>query len=78
MERECRMLKNLKSPFIVELKCSFKDEEKFYMVFDFVAGGDLFRHLRKVKRFGEQVARFYAAQIVLALRYLHAHKIIYR
>lgn len=78
VERECKMLRFLKSPFIVELKCSFKNEENFYMVFEFMAGGDLFQHLRQSKRFGQGRAKFYAAQIVLALKVLHEKKIIYR
>lgn len=78
IEREIGMLKTLKSPFIVDLKCSFKSSEYFYMVFEFLQGGDLFQHLRQSKRFGDQRSRFYAAQIVLALKYLHAKGIIYR
>ena len=40
--------------------------------------GELFYHLRKEKRFTEDRARFYAAEIVLALECLHKHNIIYR
>ena len=40
--------------------------------------GELFYHLRKEKRFTEDRARFYAAEIVLALECLHHHNIIYR
>jgi serine/threonine protein kinase len=78
VEREISMLKKLKSPFIVELKCSFKSDENFYMVFEFMPGGDLFQHLRQSKRFGNSRARFYLAQIILALKYLHENRIIYR
>lgn len=78
VERECRTLRQIKSPFIVDLKCSFMNEENFYMVLEFMPGGDLFQHLRQSKRFGEKRAKFYAAQIVLALKTLHEKKIIYR
>jgi serine/threonine protein kinase len=78
IERERTLLETLKSPFIVDLKCSFRTDEYFYMVFEFMAGGDLFQHLRTSKRFGEKRARFYAAQVVLALSYLHEKKVIYR
>jgi serine/threonine protein kinase len=45
---------------------------------DYCAGGELFFHLGKVGRFTEDRARFYAAQITLALEYVHGLDIIYR
>ena len=47
-------------------------------VLDYCAGGELFFHLGKVGRFPEERARFYAAQITLALEYVHGLDIIYR
>jgi serine/threonine protein kinase len=78
VEREIHLLKSLKNDFIVDLKCSFKSDENFHMVFEFMPGGDLFQHLRQAKRFGVSRAKFYAAQIVLAIEYLHSKGIIYR
>lgn len=43
-----------------------------------MAGGELFYYLRKHIRFSEDVVRFYAAEILLALEYMHLNKIIYR
>lgn len=48
------------------------------MLQEYVIGGELFRHLRKSGRFSNDTARFYAAEIVLALEYLHSKDIIYR
>jgi serine/threonine protein kinase len=41
-------------------------------------GGELFYHLRKVFRFTEEVVRFYAAEILLAITYMHENNFIYR
>ncbi|KOS22553.1 Protein kinase DC2 [Escovopsis weberi] len=58
-------------PFITHLFASFSDDCSLYMLLDYVPGGELFTYLRRYRRFTEQVARFYAAEIVLVLEYLH-------
>jgi serine/threonine protein kinase len=45
---------------------------------DFFNGGELFNYLSTGGAFGEDRARFYAAEIVLGLEYLHSHNIVYR
>ena len=45
---------------------------------DYLQGGELFQYLRQQKRFPEETARFYAAEIFLALSHLHDKNIIYR
>ena len=76
--RERDMLVTFKCPFIVDLKSCMQDDEKVYFVFEFMAGGDLYHHLRESRRFGEKRAVFYVAQLVLAIEYLHKTGIIYR
>ena len=44
----------------------------------FIKGGELFRHLVKIKRFNEEQARFFIVQIALALGHLHTKNILYR
>lgn len=65
-------------PFIVALRYAFQTKAKLYMVFDFISGGELFQHLKNVEYFPEERARFYAAEILLALEFLHKKHIIYR
>jgi len=75
---ERNILKKIDHPFIVSLKYSFQTEDKLYMVLDYICGGELFYHLSEAERFTEDRARFYAAEIVSALGYLHKLNIIYR
>ncbi|RMZ88269.1 hypothetical protein DV736_g4499, partial [Chaetothyriales sp. CBS 134916] len=66
------------SPFIVGLKFSFQTPTDLYLVTDFMSGGELFYHLQKEGRFKEDRAKFYIAELILALKHLHEHDIVYR
>ncbi|KAH9927799.1 kinase-like domain-containing protein [Fomitopsis serialis] len=75
---EQRMLCAVQHPFIINLWGTFQDSTNLYMVMDFVPGGELFTLLRRSNRFPDPVAKFYAAEVALALNYLHSLDIIYR
>ena len=45
---------------------------------EYVNGGELFFHLSKVRIFSEERTRFYGAEIIAALGYLHSHNVVYR
>ncbi|OWB72098.1 hypothetical protein B5S31_g1800 [[Candida] boidinii] len=66
------------TPFIVGLKFSFQTPQDLYLVTDFMSGGELFWHLQKEGRFSEARAKFYIAELVLALEHLHDNNIVYR
>lgn len=77
-QAERDILEKINSPFIVKLHYAFQTEAKLYFVMDFLNGGELFFHLRKDVKFTERRARFYAAQLVEAIRCLHINGVIYR
>ncbi|KAF9221905.1 Pkinase-domain-containing protein [Gyrodon lividus] len=70
--------RSLECPFLVGLKFSFQTDTDLYLVTDFKSGGELFWHLQKETRFTEERARFYIAELVLALEHLHKYHIVYR
>lgn len=69
---------SLSCPFLVGLKFSFQTDQDLYLVTDFKSGGELFWHLQRETRFTEERAKFYIAELILALEHLHKHNIVYR
>lgn len=78
IRREKEILHKANHPFLVGLKCAFSTPDKLFFLMPWIAGGDLSVHLRRRKRFGEAETKFYTAQIVLALNFLHERDIIYQ
>ena len=72
------IMQQITHPFVVKLHYAFQSPQSLYFVTDFLNGGELFFHLCQEIRFNEDRARFYAAEITLALEHLHQNGIIYR
>jgi serum/glucocorticoid-regulated kinase 2 len=75
---EQAILREIKHPFVVGLRFSFQNHDKLYLITDYYSGGNLFHHLRKSTTFTEERAKFYTAELCLALDHLHSKDIIYR
>ena len=66
------------NPWIVKLKYSFQDEYYLYLVMDFLPGGDLMNLLMKKEVLTEDEARFYTAEMILAVDSVHKLNCIHR
>ena len=75
---EKQLLQSIDYPLLCGLVFCFQNEERIFFIMPFLAGGELFQHLRKFKTFDEEKVRFYGAQIALGLEYLHSKGIVYR
>ncbi|XP_076311663.1 cAMP-dependent protein kinase catalytic subunit 3-like isoform X1 [Tachypleus tridentatus] len=78
VKNEKTILQQVTHPFIIDMIWSTHDDSSLYMLFEYVCGGELFSYLRNAGRFNSTMGTFYAAEIVLALEYLHKYQIVYR
>ncbi|UYV70356.1 PRKCI [Cordylochernes scorpioides] len=65
-------------PFLIGLAASFETDERAYVLMDLVRGKDLYYYFKHMGRMPEDYARFYSAEAIIALNYLHTHRIIHR
>lgn len=79
-EMESKVLNMVNHPFLPTLHALFEDSRYSCIVMEFCSGGDLhnLRHKQLHQRFSLSAARFYAAEVLVALEYLHMLGVIYR
>lgn len=78
MRTEIEILINAKTPWIVNLRCSFQDDFYLYLVMDFCPGGDFMSLLMRKDILNEEDSKFYIAEIILAVEDIHKMDCIHR
>ncbi|OQR87101.1 protein kinase [Achlya hypogyna] len=89
--KERRILSTLRHPFLARLRFAFQTQTKLFLGLDFYTGGNLYYHMHSSqnadgttmewtggRRMDIARVRFYAAELALAISYLHSNGIIYR
>ncbi|KAJ3128828.1 Non-specific serine/threonine protein kinase [Nowakowskiella sp. JEL0407] len=77
---ELRLLSKLQHKYVIKLNEAFETPENLFFVTDFYAGGDLFDFASTFDhyRLGENLMKFYGAEILLELEHIHSQRIIFR
>jgi 3-phosphoinositide dependent protein kinase-1 len=65
-------------PGVVRLYYTFQDERSLYFVLDLASGGELLGVLKKLGSFDVECSRFYAAEILDSIAYMHSKGVIHR
>lgn len=68
----------MKHPFILGMEGIQQDSRSLYIIMECVQGGEMFKLIRRQTRLEINLARFYAAQIVLCFEHMHQKSLIYR
>jgi serine/threonine protein kinase len=75
---ERAVLGEIDHPFILKMMAAVQTSKKLIFILEWLNGGDLFHHLDKKNVFDESKAKFYMAEMVLAIGHLHKRGVVYR
>ncbi|CAO3646741.1 unnamed protein product [Mucor hiemalis] len=71
-------ISRMNHPGIVKLYWTFKDNRSLFFVLDLARGGELYTYIRRLAPFDIDTARFYAAELLLAIEHIHSKGVIHR
>jgi serine/threonine protein kinase len=69
---EKKILTQVDCEFVIKMHFAFQNEKNLYLVLEYCPGGEFFRYLNKTGILSEKNCKFYAAQLVLGIEYLHS------
>uniref|UniRef100_A0A9J7XAG4 Checkpoint kinase 2 n=2 Tax=Cyprinus carpio TaxID=7962 RepID=A0A9J7XAG4_CYPCA len=77
-EREIEILKKIDHPCLIKTEDFYQTEDSYYIVLEYVEGGELFGRIKAKKQLEEEIAKLYFYQMLRAVEYLHNNGIIHR
>jgi calcium/calmodulin-dependent protein kinase I len=76
--REVAILDSLKHQHIIEVKELFEDDDHFFLVMEYMRGGDVFEKLLEVKKYSEKDARKLSKSLLQAAAFFHSQNVAHR
>ncbi|XP_066139669.1 3-phosphoinositide-dependent protein kinase 1 isoform X2 [Euwallacea fornicatus] len=77
-EKEVLRILGNACPYIVHLYSTFQDAERLYFVLTYAKNSELLKHINMHNKFNFECTRYYTAELILALEYLHLKNIVHR
>jgi serine/threonine protein kinase len=77
-EKEVRIIQQLSHPGVVRLYDVVREDQRYYLIMELCAHGDLLRYIVQNGRLTELEARYYVRQLLEALRYIHEQGVVHR
>jgi len=78
INNEKRLMAQIDYPFVVNMMGYAKDDRFVYIIMECIGGGELFTHLRRARKFSDEISKFYGAQTAGAFAHCHSKNIIHR
>jgi len=78
LRREIEIQSHLRHPNILRLYGYFYDQNRVYLILEYAARGELYKELKKARRFSEERSATYVASLARALVYCHKKHVIHR
>jgi serine/threonine protein kinase len=75
---EVQILRKIQHPNVVSFHGTFQDNINVYVCLEYLAGGEVFSHLRTLGAFDLDMTRFYSSEILLVFEKLHKNGVAYR
>ncbi len=75
---ERAILTSIDHPFTIKLYGTNQDLNHIYLAMRYECGGELFTYMGRYKKFPDAIAKFYAAELLLVIEYLHNNNLVHR
>jgi calcium/calmodulin-dependent protein kinase I len=78
LHQEVEILRSLSHPNIVQCLDFFEEDRHYYVVLEYMSGGELFQRITKRKSYNEKDARDVVKTVLHAIKYCHDRNIVHR
>ena len=75
---EINLMKKLNHQNITKILETFEDEQFYFIIMEYINGGNLFSYVKKRRKLSEKVAKFLFRQIILGINHIHSNLIVHR
>ena len=75
---EINLMRKLNHQNITKILETFEDEQYYFIIMEYINGGNLFSYVKKRRKLSEKVAKFIFRQIILGIQHIHSQLIVHR